>query len=381
MLNLHQLFHQSLESSCFHERLNINPQDKALLAKAKAQIRQHLRTGIAAITRQQLGAEKQVSPKFYTQGSWAYGTLNKPAHLPPQEIDLDDGTYLPMSLLNGTAPSIACDAFFKIVDTLLGDLVKENKGWKLDTSKKTCSRVHINGHSHIDVPLYAIPDSEFARLRADALRLGYESFSEALKKSAATDSWLWLASDRVWLAVRGGQWKQSDPRKVHDWFKQQVDIHGEQFLRVCRYIKAWRDQQWSDGGPSSILLMVCVSQGFKKFSGRDDMALLEVAKQLIGQLLGDVYNQFVDATEQINGLTTAERQEASAKAQTLSSFINQAVQHTEAPVLAIQLLVGQFGPRIPMRPEWVKTITRVEIVQATPKAVVAAPAIQRVRAG
>ena len=34
-------------------------------------------------------------PRFWTQGSFQYDTLNKPFQA-PQEMDIDDGTYMPM---------------------------------------------------------------------------------------------------------------------------------------------------------------------------------------------------------------------------------------------------------------------------------------------
>lgn len=36
-------------------------------------------------------------PRFWTQGSFQYNTLNRPFHL-GQEMDIDDGTYLPMPI-------------------------------------------------------------------------------------------------------------------------------------------------------------------------------------------------------------------------------------------------------------------------------------------
>ena len=37
------------------------------------------------------------TPKFKMQGSFSYHTCNQPAHVPPQEIDLDDGLFMPVS--------------------------------------------------------------------------------------------------------------------------------------------------------------------------------------------------------------------------------------------------------------------------------------------
>ncbi|WP_327211829.1 MULTISPECIES: cyclic GMP-AMP synthase DncV-like nucleotidyltransferase [Pseudomonas syringae group] len=50
-----------------------------------------LRSGVPRVLREQ-GYEGAVpKPRFFTQGSWAYKTLNSPAHMPPQQSDVDDG--------------------------------------------------------------------------------------------------------------------------------------------------------------------------------------------------------------------------------------------------------------------------------------------------
>ncbi len=375
MLNLHQVFYKFFDNKCFLHQLDVHDTDKRLLLDARKKIRERLRDGIAAATRE-LGDDKVVRPRFLTQGSWAYRTLNKPAHCPPQHIDLDDGIYLPMSLLNGASPSVACEVFFKIVDTLLDQLAKEN-GWVLDKSKDTCTRVIIGGRAHIDIPLYAIPDSEFQQLTEAATRYGYSTIEDAARKTGS-NSWIWLSSDRVWLAIRGGEWQKSDPRKVHDWFERLKAVHGDQFVRVCRYLKAWRDYHWKTGGPSSILLMVCVSLEFKKHTDRDDLALLHVANKLGDHLGNDVYDREIES--QVNNLDTTDRKVASARARQFASTIDQAIRITTDAVPAIRLLADQLGPRVPNVPALV-TEDRIAIVQSTPKTVVAAQPIQRVRAG
>lgn len=378
MLNLHQLFDKFLEDQCFLARLDVDDAEEVALFKARKEIRECLRVVIANATKA-LDPAKVVIPRFFTQGSCAYKTLNDPAHTPPQEIDLDDGVYLPMSLLQGAAPSIACDFFFKVVDTALTELAKK-RGWTIDTSKERCTRVRINQRAHIDVPLYAIPDSEYARLsKAATAQYGYQTLAEAVRSDA--DSWVWLSSEHVWLAIRGGTWEQSDPRKVHEWFLSVKAIFGEQFVRICRYLKAWRDYQWFSGGPSSILLMVCASESFKKHPGRDDLALLEVAHALYTQLGGDVINEEVNPDVQLNNLDQTERVDASNKALALHAGLKKAIQETQDAAAAIELVRDVLGDRIPNNLAWVKATTRTEVVQSTAAAVVPAPAIQRTTAG
>jgi hypothetical protein len=381
MLNLHQIFDKAFDHRCFIQQLEADVDDLAELVKARKEIRACLRAAIAAATRSSSELGQEVTPKFFPQGSWAYKTLNDPAKCPPQEIDLDDGVYLPMSLLQGAAPSVACDFFFGIAEAAIGVLVKK-RGWVLDRSKKTCVRVIIPGRGHIDNPLYAIPDEEFRRLTESAKARGYADFSEALSKSHSDrDSWVWLSSDQVWLAIRGGAWEQSDPRKIHDWFERLKAAYGEQFVRVCRYLKGWRDHHWPEGGPSSILLMVCVSKSFQKHFGRDDLAILATAKMLAAQLLADVYNEDVDPRTQLNNLSPSERNEAAEKARSLHGVLNKAINDITDPVAAVNVLIAQFGSRIPNEPQRIHVSHPAEVVQSTPKKVVPAVAIQRTSAG
>lgn len=97
MLNLSTLFHTSVEDKdAFLDNLDLTEQDKAQLESARVDIRNCLREGIPAVLRAQ-GFEGEVPcPRFFTQGSWSYKTLNAPAKA-PQQADLDDGVYLPMT--------------------------------------------------------------------------------------------------------------------------------------------------------------------------------------------------------------------------------------------------------------------------------------------
>lgn len=380
MHNLHKLFRNSDDQDCLLKNLDVNGSDRAELSKARTEIRRHLRQGIKLLTSKNLGSNYEVTPKFYTQGSWAYKTLNNPAIFPPQEIDLDDGVYLPMSLINGTSPTVACNEFFNIVDKLLGVLVKQNKCWSLVDNKKTCCRIRINSKSHIDLPLYAIPDEEFVNLTEASRKHGYDSITDAALHQD-TYSWLRLPSDKVWLATRDGEWEQSDPRKVNDWVKHQVDMYGEQYIYVCRYLKAWRDHQWKSGGPSSILLMVCASKDFKKYRGRDDLAFLDVAEKLITQLNSDVYSPFTETQKSLNILDSAERKKASQAAQFLYMSISSAIKAASDKQSSINFVIKEFGTRIPNNIALVDSYSHADVVRSYPKEIVPAPAIKKVKAG
>lgn len=201
-----------------------------------------------------------LNPRFWTQGSFQYDTLNIPYATPPQEMDIDDGTYLPMAIFEGR-PVIGHRLLLLLVDSSLNSLVHENKGWIFE-AKRTCARIKIPAeHTHIDVPMYAIPEDQFLLKEAaiakslTASMEAIDSINGAIPNNRADYS---LDEDCVNLALREDdqKWMKSDPKTVENWFNDSCMRIGPHLRSICRIMKAWRDVQWPDGGgPSSISLM------------------------------------------------------------------------------------------------------------------------------
>lgn len=200
----------------------------------------------------------KLSPRFWTQGSFQYDTLNCPYVIPPQEMDIDDGTYLPMAIFEDK-PVIGHRLLMLLVDSSLKSLVAENPDWQFE-AKRTCARIKIPAmHTHIDVPMYAIPEDQFKTKEValssmrKAVFESYDSFEILMSKRADYS----LDSNSVNLAIREGEqrWVKSDPKIVEDWFYDSCQRIGRHLRKICRFIKSWRDAQWNSGGPSSISLM------------------------------------------------------------------------------------------------------------------------------
>lgn len=200
-----------------------------------------------------------LTPRFWTQGSFQYDTLNNPYATPPQEMDIDDGTYLPMAIFEDR-PVIGHRLLLLLVDSSLKSLVDENHGWEFE-AKRTCARIKIpKMNTHIDVPMYAIPADQFLLKEA-----AMESFKGEARDSGEyiTGSFVDNRADYeldegcVNLAVREGEqkWIKSDPKIVDDWFNDSCRRIGPHLRKVCRFMKSWRDAQWDSNGPSSISLM------------------------------------------------------------------------------------------------------------------------------
>ena len=379
MLNLSSLFYSGVEQPTLLDNITLSDQRCGFILEAKEAIRTQLRTGLPAVLKELGHPGAAVQPRFFTQGSWAYKTLNAPAH-PEQQADIDDGAYLPLSFMRLTSkPSIASKVFFAAAETALMPLVQERK-WRLITDKPTCIRIEIAQFAHIDVPLYAIPDEQFEQLRKAALSThGYYALDEAMKR-AERDAWTALPHDQVLLAHREDDWVKSDPRPVKRWFLGEVERHGEQFRRVVRYLKAFRDWQWVQGGPSSILLMAAAAPLFDSRDRRDDLALLDLLDSLPGALRQGVPCP-TDPNESLTERLGAPGvEDAARKLEQLERSLRGAI-HASSPSQAIIWVQGQFGPRFPNAPERVKASSATAVVQATPAAIVSTPLVGRTQAG
>lgn len=360
MLNLSPLFNSSSEEKhAFLDNLNLTPSEVEVLEAARKNVRDCLREGIPRILRL-AGLQGDVpTPKFFTQGSWSYKTINAPAQA-PQQADLDDGAYLPMTFIQREKrPSHASKLFFDAAEAALAPLCRENN-WKLNTDKHTCIRIELSSRAHIDVPLYAIPDNEFVMLKA-----GLEARGYALDEAVMTaDVWTALPEDSVLLAHRQEDWKKSDPRPLKVWFEGEADARGEQLRRVVRYLKGFRDWQWKNGGPTSILLMAAAVPLFEKHDGRDDLALLKVLEGLPAALRKGVSNPTdlnESLTERLGGQVV---EDAAQQFERFEQQLRGAVNCASASQACIWL-IEKLGERFPNEPAWVKTPAAREAITST----------------
>jgi len=368
--NADQLLYNTTEGDCFLYQLEPDDKTKQRMNEIKLTIRNKIRSafkdahslletsGLKVLSeRYQFSMEdfslfsenqsdaveafKSVNPKFRSQGSKVYGTLNSPAQTPPQEMDIDDGVYLPMSLFNDQGPVIAKNIFFKIVDTALKDLCRE-QGWEFK-QKNTCARINIPGEPlHFDTPLYAIPDKKHTAMTASM-----ESFDTASLSFAE----IVLDPSEVYLAIRDEtHWKASDPKVVSDWFTDEIECHKSKLTRACRYLKAWRDHNWPDGPISSLALMVCAVKTFNtpgvKPSNQSE-ALLEVAARLPDQLREGVILPVNGEPIYPRPQDTAYQADAIAKAEEFKEQIHTALLSAFSPNESLAAFKAVFGNRIP----------------------------------
>jgi hypothetical protein len=379
MSDLSKLLHGARDDASFLDKLDLAPEEVTALESARRDVRTAVRDAFNREARKRF--EVAVAPRFYTQGSFAYRTINRPAYPPRQQKDLDDGVYLPLTFVKGESrPSQAAEVYFRFIDEILQALCKA-RGWAFAT-RPTCARVTIAPDAHVDVPLYAIPDREFLLLSkavtaAFAEDAAYDFMNARLAK---IDNWEALPSDQVLLAHREEDWKVSDPRAIHEWFLAAVDRYGEQLRRLSRYVKAWRDEKGTQiGSLSSICLMACVFEVYEASRGldrRDDRALLEVARALPKLLEGPVLNPTDRSEELCAKLSRVERQAAIGLASALAGDVDAAIRASEASQ-SIAFLRRSLGVRVPNRSDLVAAEIVAATIRREPARVVAAPVVGR----
>jgi hypothetical protein len=268
MLNhFHRLLASSTEKSLL-TNLNLPTEEETSLVEAAKEIRGVIIAGFNTIREdaKRLNLDLEIQkPKFAVQGSYIYGTLNAPAYPPDQQVDIDLGMYLPFSVLGyGQQPKLAVSYYFSEVTRILSEhIAKSDKGWMLpplDKQRDTCIRVILNQITHIDIPLYAVPEGEFHRVSEDKLAICKQANDSAASISEEFD----LESLQVeavnpnviHMAHRKNGWQPSDALVIRDWVKSNFRQKGRMIRPVNRFLKAWRDIQWPEGGgPSSIFLL------------------------------------------------------------------------------------------------------------------------------
>lgn len=387
MYNASGLFYKSTYSDRFVNKLTISDHQDQLLLSSRKKIRLAIRTAFSNV-RQYLAETASetdiqkialIQPKFMTQGSYAYRTLNLPCHR-CQEIDLDDGVYLPMTFFKNK-PETNKDMFFAIVDGAMKDLAL-HEGWRFE-KKETCARLVLPHQMHIDVPLYAVPNERHVEMAEAKVRLKQENlaFSDIFYRGdlAAASAYL-LSEDEIYLATRTGSWKASDPLAIALWFKREINIRGQgsgrRLRRICRYLKSWRDYVWENGGPSSLTLMVCAVNGYPtNDQGRDDYALLQVAKSLPQQLSSTIINPAAPNEDPLYPRGKVDTEEVSSQAELLVNALGSGLSGAIDKNGLLSCLESQFGSRIPQNTEWIEEVSSAAAIVRSTQSVPVKPEI------
>lgn len=360
--NLHRTFRAKLDG--FINEIKPTSEQRDYLNECRQKVRAVLMHGMANFIAENGGDPNIIKPKFRLQGSWAYGTCNQPAY-PSQEMDVDYGVYLPNSLLAQGRSDKVAKSYFEVVEALLEPLAN-SEDWTLCKTKNTCCRLILAGNAHMDVPLYIVPDLMFESLvernnmildeakatiaKDEYIFKGYHYSTESFESEAKIIQLDYIT--KILMALRDGNWKESDCELIRKWYADHLaeqEDNGRQLRYIARYLKAWRDQEYEEGGgPSSILLMIIANQNYQYFEDRDDLALLHVVKKLPEALLGPVKEDSIPehTDEDFNRIPVDERSEAYDLASELLGVVTAAIE-VESAKTSINFLRSKFGKRIP----------------------------------
>ncbi len=381
----HRLLKDGPKGVDYYAQLQVSDEIKTKLGRARDDIRGTLKDGFCNFTNflerhavfeaaALQGDSKAFLPKprFRWQGSMAYRTDVDPAHKPPQQIDLDDGLFLPTSFIQkgeGHTPAVKSRGLFTLVERILEPFCSI-RGWKI-LQKSTCVRIVLCGESHIDLPLYSIPDKDFHKvveeraLKSDQARTIFDSIildEQVYQK---------IEWDKIQLAHREKGWIESDPRKLETWVSDAKGRHGALFRDLTRLIKGWRDHTFLNGGPSSILLMACLDhilneKGRMLSESRIDQALLAVAQELPNLLSNDVPNPVIP-TSKLNDWSPTERRQIVSAASTLENELTRALGGHSTPENVVSTFRSLLGDRVPDDVMLVEEIHRKVTIAPQPK--------------
>tara|TARA_R110000868_G_scaffold375440_3_gene639970 strand:- start:3958 stop:5214 length:1257 start_codon:yes stop_codon:yes gene_type:complete len=383
LANAHPLFSGLRRTASFNKEVHIqtgDPEDK-LLRNARRTLRQAIRerlnnlgtlltegegnkiriTNTDSMSAAAKGRNiRALDVRFLSQGSFVYETLVRPAQPEHQEIDLDDGIYIPIEF-EGGYPVLPSAALFYAVESALGPVVKEN-GWTFER-KSTCVRVTLTGEgAHIDLPLFAVNQEDFNRVEENFRgRVGLLESREAatLNDSQIKDRESFrVGKDLILLAHREKNWEQSDPKAFQDWFEDCAARFGPVLRRMCRYLKAWRDEHFAESHLSSLALMVVCVEACEKLDGepvdnRDDLLMWAAAETLTSMLKsGMIPNPIVEDAPPLDAKVTAEeRAKLVSAAETLDEQMDQALNATHHAQIVVNRLRAAYGTRLPDEPD------------------------------
>jgi len=288
------------EFMTFHDQVDLNSGKKEALRKARDAIRDRIRKYFRKNLKVRL-------PKFLAQGSYAMGTTVNPLN---GEFDIDDGVYLQHLPEDN-------DSNWPTPETVHRWLVKATDGHTKEkpSDKRTCVRVRYAGQYHVDLPSYG------------------------------------NLNDKHMLAEKGNKgWHRSDPLALTVWFKEKIQVNGEQLRRLVRYLKAWADFQSGRRGkmPSGLIFTVLSVQHFRA-DERDDVSLANTVQAIYDTIypLFCVYNP-VDIKEELTARLTDEQKECFQDAiSDLSSDAANAISIDDREE-ASKLWRRQLGDRFPL---------------------------------
>lgn len=221
----------------FNDEVKLSSDKKKVLRTSRNAIRDKIRNYFDDTL-------KVTEPQFWGQGSYMMNTTIAPIE---GEYDLDDGAYL-IHLAEKNEDE------WPATSTVHSWVKKAVDGHTSTppVNKNTCVRVIYKDDYHIDIPIYI----------------------------KATDA------DHPKLAHLTKGWVDSDPKKLTNWFNNEVSEKSDQLKRLVRYFKAWKDyKKGTDKFPSGMIFTILAANHFVSgYTNDDDAAFIALAQEIYDEL-------------------------------------------------------------------------------------------------
>lgn len=339
----------------FLDEISISQKDKQKLLEAKKILRAEIRKSFNENENSYITAEyndilkkasiDKIKPRFMGQGSFVYGTINYPYNPPAQQMDLDYGIYIPLSYTDDLTNNFqqASKVIRSIIHNCIDDICN-HKDWELEKKSK-CLRVTISKDSHIDLPIYSIPDEEIDTIKETML-----DGVNTIKASYIDTEDIFIEFDKInnILLATDGKWIKSDPRDYFDKIQEiKKSVYKNTFIDMSRYLKAWRDFQYpsDDSKLFSIAIMSGIYQVIKsEYYVKNENKAMELS-YLVDGIKNLLANKGIQDLTNENKIIMERSDELSSLIDKLSMFSNS----LEKAVFDgnVGHLVEQFGNRFP----------------------------------
>ena len=313
----------------FHDTIRRSYDDNSILREKRDLLLGDLREGLRRYAQNQ-----NISiPRFehFNQGSYAIGTGIEP--LPGEDYDIDVGLIFHLSR-NHYSPVQVKQWVYEALHT----------GNRKVEYKRPCVRVQYHRAGgvlyHVDFAIYS-------------------------ENSSNWDNQLYLAKGFLGSKPEYQIWEVAEPKKLIDTFQQKFQYQGDrdQFKRVIRFLKRWKDVNFSANGndrPTGIAITACALNWFQRgarydlYDGKDyydDLtALKNLAQAIINQLTWSgrmTVNLPVPPNNNLfEKMSNRQMQNFKSRLEAFRDSLSQ-VEWTVEPLTACHILQGVFGDDFP----------------------------------
>ncbi|MEG4595194.1 nucleotidyltransferase [Microcoleus sp. F8_C2] len=240
----------------FHNTIKVDFDDNQPLRDKRNLIIDNLKDGLE----KQFFRNKAPTFNSFNQGSYGLATGVEP--LPKEDYDIDVGIIFNLS-----------KNLYQPVEVKKWVYTALNTGARTVEIKKPCVRVqyHLNNEKsfHVDLAIYSLGKKDDGGNKTTHIAKGLIKSPE---------------DEKIW--------ELSEPYKLKELLESEFadSLDREQFRRIIRYLKRWKDYNFCSTGterPTGIAITACCYEVFTPEKDNDLRSLLNVVSGIIGMFSGN----------------------------------------------------------------------------------------------